>query len=77
MKEFLTYNTVRDNGLILARKMYDEGYVPDVIYASMRGGAYLANVISEKSNAISFVLIFFTFKILFINTPIVLFVQRV
>ena len=47
MKEFLNYNTVRDNGLILARKMYDEGYVPDVIYASMRGGAYLANVISE------------------------------
>ena len=47
MKEFLNYNTVRDNGFILARKMYDEGYVPDVIYASMRGGAYLANVISE------------------------------
>ena len=47
MKEFLTYNTVRDNGLILARKMYDEGYIPDIIYASMRGGAYLANVISE------------------------------
>ncbi|UTC61495.1 phosphoribosyltransferase [Treponema sp. OMZ 787] len=47
MKEFLNYNTVRDNGLILARKMYDEGYIPDVIYASMRGGAYLANVISE------------------------------
>lgn len=47
MKEFLTYNTVRDNGLILARKMYDDGYTPDIIYASMRGGAYLANVISE------------------------------
>ena len=47
MKEFLTYNTVRDNGLILARKMYDEKYIPDIIYASMRGGAYLANVISE------------------------------
>ncbi len=47
MKEFLDYNTVRDNGLILARKMYDESYIPDIIYTSMRGGAYMANIISE------------------------------
>lgn len=47
MKEFITYNTVRDNGLILARKMYDEKYIPDIIYTSMRGGAYLGNIISE------------------------------
>lgn len=47
MKEFISYNEIRNNGLVLARKMYDEGYVPDVIYASMRGGVYLANVISE------------------------------
>ncbi len=47
MKEFLDYNTVRDNGLILARKMYDSSYIPDIIYTSMRGGAYMANIISE------------------------------
>ncbi len=47
MKEFLDYNTVRDNGLILARKFYDENYIPDIIYTSMRGGAYMGNIISE------------------------------
>ncbi len=47
MKHFITYNTIRDNGLLLARKMYDEGYTPDVIYTLMRGGAYLGNIISE------------------------------
>lgn len=47
MKEFVSYNEIRNNGLVLARTMYDEGYIPDVIYASMRGGVYLANVISE------------------------------
>lgn len=47
MKEFITYNMVRDNGLLLARKMYDEQYIPDIIYTSMRGGAYLGNIISE------------------------------
>lgn len=47
MKEFITYNTVRDNGLILARRMYEDNYIPDIIYTSMRGGAYLGNIISE------------------------------
>lgn len=47
MKEFLPYFTVRDNGFALARRLYNEGYVPDIIYTSMRGGAYLGNVISE------------------------------
>lgn len=48
MKEFLQYDDVRNNTLLLANKMYKEdGFVPDVIYASLRGGAYLANIISE------------------------------
>ena len=47
MKDFITYNTIRDNGLLLARRMYDEGYTPEVIYTLMRGGAYLGNIISE------------------------------
>ena len=48
VKEFLQYNTVRNDALKLAYKIYQEdGFVPDVIYCSLRGGAYMANVISE------------------------------
>jgi hypoxanthine phosphoribosyltransferase len=48
MKEFLPYDTVRNDALLLAHKMYQEdGFIPDVIYSSLRGGAYMANVISE------------------------------
>ena len=46
-KEFLCYYTVRNNALKLAHRIYHDGFTPDVIYASLRGGAYLANVISE------------------------------
>ena len=47
-KEFLPFDTVRDDALKLAHKMYSEdGFVPDVIYCSLRGGAYMANLISE------------------------------
>ena len=46
-KEFLPYDIVRNNALKLASKIYNEGFVPDVIYVSLRGGAYLGNVISE------------------------------
>ena len=48
MKEFLQYDIVRNDALKLAHKIYQEdGFVPDIIYSSLRGGAYLANVISE------------------------------
>ena len=46
-KEFLQFDTVRDNALLLAHKIYSEGFIPDVIYVSLRGGATLGNVISE------------------------------
>jgi hypoxanthine phosphoribosyltransferase len=46
-KEFLPYDTVRNNALKLAHRIYREGFIPDVIYVSLRGGAYLGNVISE------------------------------
>jgi hypoxanthine phosphoribosyltransferase len=46
-KEFLPYDTVRNNTLKLAHRIYQEGFTPDVIYVSLRGGAYLGNVISE------------------------------
>jgi hypoxanthine phosphoribosyltransferase len=46
-KEFLQFDIVRDNALKLAHHIYSEGFIPDVIYVSLRGGAYLGNVISE------------------------------
>ncbi len=47
-KDFITCDMIRDAGIKLAHKMYTEDhFVPDVIYDSLRGGAYLANVISE------------------------------
>jgi len=46
-KEFLQFDIVRDNALKLAHRIYSEGFIPDVIYVSLRGGAYLGNVISE------------------------------
>ncbi|MEJ5188942.1 MAG: phosphoribosyltransferase [Breznakiellaceae bacterium] len=46
-KEFLPYDVVRNNALKLAYRIHQDGFVPDVIYVSLRGGAYLGNVISE------------------------------
>jgi hypothetical protein len=46
-KEFLQFDVLRDNALKLAHRIYNEGFMPDVIYVSLRGGAYLGNVISE------------------------------
>lgn len=47
-KEFITCDMIRDEALKLVWKMYKEdGFVPDVIYDSLRGGAYMANVMSE------------------------------
>ena len=47
VKEFLQFDTVRNNALKLASRIYNDGFMPDVIYVSLRGGAYLGNVISE------------------------------
>jgi hypoxanthine phosphoribosyltransferase len=46
-KEFLSYETVRNDSIMLAHRMYTDGFVPDVIYVSLRGGAYVGNVVSE------------------------------
>jgi hypoxanthine phosphoribosyltransferase len=46
-KEFMPFDTVRDNALKLAHRIYSDGFIPDVIYVSLRGGAYLGNLISE------------------------------
>jgi uncharacterized protein len=47
IKEFLSYDTVRNDALKLAHRIYHDDFVPDIIYTSLRGGAYMANVISE------------------------------
>ncbi len=46
-KDFISYNSVRDNALKLAHTIHMDGFVPDVIYVSLRGGAYIGNVMSE------------------------------
>lgn len=53
IKEFLDYTTVRNNALKLAAKIYKDGFIPDVIYCSLRGGAYMANIISEYFKILS------------------------
>ncbi len=46
-KEFLPFNVVRNNAIKLAGRIHRAGFLPDVIYVSLRGGAYMGNVISE------------------------------
>ena len=46
-KIFLPYTLVRNNAIKLAHRIYNDGFIPDVIYVPLRGGAYLGNVISE------------------------------
>ncbi len=46
-KNFLEYNMVRNNAIKLAHRIHKDGFIPDVIYVSLRGGAYIGNLISE------------------------------
>ena len=46
-KIFLEYDQVRNNAIKLAYRIMKDGFIPDVIYVSLRGGAYIGNVISE------------------------------
>lgn len=46
-KEFISFETVRNNSLKLARQIHEGGFEPDVVYVSLRGGAYVGNVMSE------------------------------
>ena len=38
-KEFLQFDTVRNNALKLAHQIYTDGFIPDVIYVSLRGAS--------------------------------------
>jgi uncharacterized protein len=46
-KVFIPYDRIRDDAIKLAYRIYRDGFIPDIIYVSLRGGAYLGNVISE------------------------------
>jgi len=46
-KEFVPYEMVRNNALKLAKRIFEDGFEPDVIYVPLRGGAYIGNVLSE------------------------------
>lgn len=46
-KEFLPAESIRDNALLLARRMHEDGFIPDVIYVGLRGGTTFGNAISE------------------------------
>ncbi len=46
-KIFIEYDSVRNNAIKLAHKILKDDFIPDVIYVSLRGGAYIGNIISE------------------------------
>ncbi len=46
-KEFLSPEHIRDNALLLAKKIHTTGFVPTIMYVSLRGGATFGNAISE------------------------------
>lgn len=46
-KHFLPYSKVRNDALKLAKQIFDDGFMPDIIYVPLRGGAYMGNVFSE------------------------------
>jgi hypoxanthine phosphoribosyltransferase len=50
-KEFIPYDTVRDDAMRLAGRIYCDGFIPDVMYVLLRGGAYMGNCISEYYKA--------------------------
>lgn len=46
-KEFVQFDEMRNNILKLVHKIHSDGFDPDVIYLSLRGGAYMGNIMSE------------------------------
>ncbi len=46
-KLFTPYDEIRNEGFRLARKIWEDGFRPDVIYTLLRGGSYLGNILDE------------------------------
>ncbi len=38
MKKYISYEEIRINGFKLAYKIYKDGFIPDIMYVSLRGG---------------------------------------
>ena len=47
MKEFLDFYTVRNNALLMADRILNEGFIPDIVYMLLRGGSGIGNVFIE------------------------------
>jgi len=46
-KNFISFEQVRNNALLMAQNIVESSFIPDIVYVSLRGGAYLGNVLSE------------------------------
>ena len=46
-KIFIDPLTVRNNGIRMAYRMWQDGFAPSMLYVPLRGGAALGNIISE------------------------------
>ncbi len=46
-KDFVSFVEMRNKILKLVHRIHSEGFIPDVIYLSLRGGAYMGNIMSE------------------------------
>ncbi|OQY37519.1 MAG: phosphoribosyl transferase [Spirochaetaceae bacterium 4572_7] len=46
-KDFVKFDIMRNNILKLVHRIHSDGFNPDVIYLSLRGGAYMGNIMSE------------------------------
>ncbi|KAL0266225.1 UNVERIFIED_CONTAM: hypothetical protein PYX00_011943 [Menopon gallinae] len=46
-KVFISPEELRDEAIKIAYQLYQDNFIPDVLYVLLRGGAYLGNVISE------------------------------
>jgi len=44
---YISYNEVRNNAIKISHVIASHGFIPDIIYVNLRGGAYTGNVISE------------------------------
>lgn len=46
-KIFIESNEIRDNTLMMAHDIYMSGFMPDIFFVLLRGGAFMGNIVSE------------------------------
>ncbi len=52
-KLFTPYDEIRNESFRLARKIWEDGFNPDIIYTLLRGGSYLGNILDEWFKAVN------------------------